>query len=312
MRIVIFGGGFIGRHLTASLATAGHELVLPVRDREKVKNDLILLPNTDVIACNPANIQSVLQPLDGADAVVNLVGILNERQRGDFERTHCEFVRILINGCIDRRIYRFVHLSALNAAAAAPSAYLRSKAKAEQIIKEASSIRHVIVRPSVVFGEGDQFINLFVRLARLTPIVVLPCATANMQPLAVTDLVQILARVLKSGEADNKTLSVGGPEILTLADIVRHTFAAADIKRSLIGLNPASSYLVAAIAEYIPKVNFLSRDNCLSAKIPSVCGSVNDAQELLGTLTTLDAGLAAMFAPHTDAAYSGLREHSRR
>ena len=320
MKIVLYGGGgFIGHHLAAALSTRGHQLTILTRDRESVKH-LILLPNTDVIAYNPMTIASLLSPLADTDAVVNLVGILNERERGDFERTHCEFVRVLVNGCHKNKVRRFVQMSALNAAPAAPSAYLRSKAKAEQIITE-SSMRWTVLRPSVVFGKGDHFINLFIRLARLAPIMFLPCADAQMQPVAVEDVVRLIICVLEDDEGSGKKLFIGGPEVLSLADIVRRTLAAAQCSRPIIELGPSFSHMAAVVVEAIPGLHFLSRDNCLSAKLPSVCTSNNDGEKLLGNLLSLSSGLAAMFSDGNGPPYGGfgglgrlseLREHSRR
>ena len=313
MKIVIFGGnGFVGRHLAAALASRGHYLLLPVRDREKSKA-LIVLPDADVVAFDPTAMHTVLPRLQGADAVVNLVGILNERQRGEFVRVHGEFVRILTDGCTSKKVRRLVQVSALNAINSAPSEYLRSKAKAEQIVRNASALRHVIVRPSVVFGVGDSFVNLFVRMARWAPVLPLPCAEAKMQPLAVEDLTAILIRAIETGDEDNKIINAGGPEVMTLADIVRRALAAAGIARPLMPLNPSLSYCAAAVAEIIPGVHFLSRDNCMSANLDSVTAAGgNDAQRMLGELTGLDAGLAAMFNRHGDGMYAGLRTHSRR
>lgn len=313
MKIVIFGGnGFIGRHLAAALAARGHHLILPVRDREKAKA-LIILPATDVIAFDPIAMYAILPCLQNADAVVNLVGILNERERGDFVRVHGEFVRILTDGCTNKKVSRFVQLSALNAISSAPSEYLRSKAKAEQIVRNASALRHVIIRPSVVFGAGDSFVNLFVTMARRLPLLPLPCAEAQLQPLAVGDLVAMLVRALETGDEDNKILSAGGPETITLAGIVSRALNAAGVSRPLIKLNPPLSYCAAAVAEIIPGLHFLSRDNCLSANLPSFTpADNNDAQRMLGELTPLDTALAAMFEQRRGGMYSGLRAHSRR
>ncbi|MBE8159135.1 MAG: NAD(P)H-binding protein, partial [Betaproteobacteria bacterium] len=127
MNIIIFGGGgFIGGALAKNLSARGHRLTLPVRDREKAKA-LILLPDTDVVAFDPAAMGAAAAALARADAVVNLVGILNERTGGEFVRVHNEFVRVLCEHCGKRKVRRFVQISALNAGSAAPSEYLRSK-----------------------------------------------------------------------------------------------------------------------------------------------------------------------------------------
>ena len=183
MRVVLFGGGgFIGRHLAAALSARGHHVIIATRHREAVKNDLILLPNTDVIACDYNQAQTVHPMLEGADAAVNLIGILNERDKGEFERVHCELTRILVAGALAHKVRRFIHISALGASASAPSAYLRSKAKAEQALKDIIGMRTVIMRPSVVFGSGDSFVTFFAKLTRRLPFCFYPAPIPSCNP----------------------------------------------------------------------------------------------------------------------------------
>ena len=300
MRVVLFGGaGFIGRHLAAELSGAGHSIVVAARDRESAKGDLILLPNTDVIACDYNAAARVHPLLDGADAAVNLVGVLHERKRGDFERTHCEITRMLVAGCAARKVRRFVQISALGASITAPSEYLRTRAKGEHISRDEAGVSGTVIRLPVVFGEGDKFVNLFVKLARRLPFLMLPCATAVMQPVAVGDVAMFIRRVLEVADNDGKILSVGGPEVLTLAQIVSQTLAASGTSRAVFPLGNNASRLMGHAADLVRFLHPpISADNCLSATVPGVCPrGGNDAAQLLGELTTLRAGLAAMFAP---------------
>ena len=237
MRVVLFGGGgFIGRHLAAALSARGHHVIIATRHREAVKNDLILLPNTDVIACDYNQAQTVHPMLEGADAAVNLIGILNERDKGEFERVHCELTRILVAGALAHKVRRFIHISALGASASAPSAYLRSKAKAEQALKDIIGMRTVIMRPSVVFGSGDSFVTFFAKLTRRLPFLFLPCADSLMQPITVEDMVRLLVGALENGDSDGKILSLGGPDILPLSDIVSKVTYACGHPRRIIEL----------------------------------------------------------------------------
>ena len=299
MRIVIFGGGgFIGQHLAAELSRRGHALILPVRNRERVKKNLILLPNTDVFAYNPANSAAVLKALAGADVAINLVGILNEPSRNFFNQVHGEFVRMLMDGCNHHKVPRIVQISAIGAADSAPSAYLRSKAKSEQIIRSNDAVRHAIIRPSVVFGDNDQFINKFASMLRLMPAFPLPGAEAKMQPIAVGDLVALVAAAVEDGEMENAVWHAGGPEVLTLRQIVEKTAAALGLRRAILPLGDGASYAAAAVLEKIPFVELITCDNCLSMRVPSVCPkNGNDAQKILGDLTNLDFDLTRMLAP---------------
>ena len=199
---------------------------------------------------------------------------------------HSEFARVLCDGCAQKKVPRFVQVSALNAAASANSEYLRSKAKAEQIAQNAAPTRAVIIRPSVVFGAGDSLTSLFARLAKWTPILALPCAHAAMQPIAVEDLVALIAHCLETGEEDGKILLAGGPEEMTLGDIAARSIAAAGMRRKLIPLGPGLSLALAAVLEKIPGINLISCDNCRAAGYPSTARP-NDALRILGELTPL-------------------------
>ena len=309
MKIILFGGaGFIGRNVAEMLAARGHRLVIPTRDREKAK-ELIVLPATDVVAYDPFSWRGLSPLLENADAVVNLVGILNERADGEFVRVHSEFVRVLCDRCVAGKVRRLVHISALNAVPGAPSEYLRSKATAEQTIR-AATLRHVIIRPSVVFGSRDSFITLFVNMAKWSPILFLPCARSVLQPIAVADLASIIVHAIETGDEDGNILSVGGPEKLTLAEIVRAALSAAGVSRPVVELGNALSFAAGAVAEAIPGVHFFSRDNCLSAAMPSVAAGGNDAARILENPISLRAGLTAMYDGSDVRA--GLRAHLRR
>ena len=315
MNITIFGGGgFIGRHLAAELARRGHALSLPVRNREGVKDSLILLPQADVYAYDPNSMTKIKKRLAGSDAVVNLVGILNENSRNLYDRVHGEFVRMMMEGCAKNQVPRVVQISAIGASPGAPSAYLRSKAKGEQLVKANDAVSYAIIRPSVVFGEGDSFINRFAPLLRHFPALPVPMAAAQFQPIYVGDLVTMIANVLEDDAYRSKTLHAGGPEVLTLEDILRRIAQAMGRTPRLLPLGRGLSYALAAVAEKMPFVELITRDNCNSMTIPSVCpkDSRNHAADIVPRpLTSLDAALAEMFAAQADP-YGHLRPRAGR
>ena len=300
MRVVVFGGGgFVGRRTVAELCARGHEVVVPTRDRERAKRDLIVLPGARATGFDPDSPASVARVAAGAEVAVNLVGVLHERRNGDFERIHGELVRRLVAECRGK-VRLFIQVSALGASASAASAYLRSKAKGERVVRDAGAMRCAVVRPSVVFGRGDSFASMFAALARRLPFLTLPCAEARFQPVAVSDLAKIIAVVAESGAWENRTLSVGGPDVFSLREIVEKTAAAAGHPRPIVPLGDGASYAFAAMMEMIPFVRMLTRDNVRSMRAPSVCPreSGNDAARVLGgvrELVPLEVGLAEMF-----------------
>src|ERR1700716_846684 len=165
--LVLGGSGFVGRHLVARLAAAGRRVIVPTRQRERAKH-LILLPTVDVVEVDIHNEAVLAQLAWRASVVVNLVGILNEPRRGEFDRVHVELARKLVAACGVAGVSRLLHMSALNAHPKGPSRYLRTKGEAEAIVAT-SSLAWTIFRPSVIFGRGDWVLKLFHKLKRRMP-----------------------------------------------------------------------------------------------------------------------------------------------
>jgi NADH dehydrogenase len=193
---VLGGSGFIGRHVCHALAAAGYRIRVATHDRERAKEQLILLPTVDVAAANihdPAQLSAFVR---GADAVINLVGVLHDgRGNQSFQAAHVELARKVVAACRSQGIGRLLHMSALASAPDAPSRYLRTKGEAEAVVRE-SGLAWTIFRPSVVFGPGDGFLNLFARLLGLAPVLPLACPNARFQPVFVEDVATAFARAL--------------------------------------------------------------------------------------------------------------------
>src|SRR6202140_231761 len=175
------GTGFVGQELIFALARAGHTIRVLTR-ASSPGNDLKPLPSVDLAVGDVYNSDFLRRGIDGCDAVINLVGILNERGFGGagFRRAHVEFTAALLRAIAQARVPRLLHMSALNAdAVRGRSHYLRSKGEAEQLIRGAgTALDWTIFRPSVIFGPRDSLTNRFARLLRQTA-GVLPLARAG-------------------------------------------------------------------------------------------------------------------------------------
>ena len=173
--VCVFGGsGFVGSHIVHLLAAQGITVRVPTRYADTGK-DLLVLPTVQVVEAD-IHERSTLQALvAGCDAVINLVGILHERGvPGGFLRVHAELPKKIVAACRSAGVGRFVHMSALDADVNGPSAYLRSKGQGEAAVKEAGgALAWTIFRPSVIFGRGDSFLNLFAQLLGVVPVVAL-------------------------------------------------------------------------------------------------------------------------------------------
>src|SRR5208282_135123 len=183
---VIGGAGFVGRHITHLLSARGFEVTVPTRSRERAK-ELILLPAVDVVDADVHDAATLERLTRDADAVINLVGVLHDgRGRQSFAEAHVALARKVVAACQKNNVQRPLQMSALNADTAGPSAYLRSKGEAEAIVRE-SGVKWTIFRPSVIFGRDDKFLNLFARMLKLMPVMVLASPHARFQPVFVED-----------------------------------------------------------------------------------------------------------------------------
>jgi uncharacterized protein YbjT (DUF2867 family) len=268
---VIGGSGFLGRHVVHRLAAREIFVRVPTRRRERSK-ELILLPTVDVINADvhdPKTLERLVAP---ADAVINLVGILHQARGETFERNHVELPRKIVAACRETGVKRLVHVSALKAAFDAPSAYLRSKAEGESQIRaaQATGIQTTVLRPSVIFGRDDSFLNLFARLARLLPVIALASPQARFQPIFVEDVARALSGCLTDPHTFGHSYDLCGPKVYTLRQLVEYVCRTLGVHRPIIGLNEPLSLLQAALLERLPG-RLMTRDNVYSMRVDSVC-----------------------------------------
>jgi NADH dehydrogenase len=275
-KVCILGGsGFVGTQLCASLARRGHRLTVPARNLERSRQ-LRVLPSVRVVQVDVHDEARLRDLLRGHDAVINLVGILNEpgRNGAGFRRAHSELTRRIVAACREVHVDRLLHMSGLNADADhGPSHYLRSKGEAERIVREEGGpdFKWTLFQPSVIFGPGDSFTNRFAGILRRLPLV-LPLARpdARLAPVWVGDVVTAMRSSLEDDETAGESYQLCGPEVLTLREIVCFVRDVLGLQRAIIGLPDPVSRAQAAIMDFLPGKPF-STDNYLSLSVDSVC-----------------------------------------
>lgn len=272
--LLIGGSGFLGGHVARQLAALGHRLTIPTRHRERARH-LLVLPTAEVVETNVHDEARLAELVAGQDAVVNLVGILHSRYGQpygrDFARAHVELPGKIAAACRAAGVRRVLHVSALNADPKGPSQYLRSKGEGEAALHAAGdALDLTIFRPSVIFGPGDAFLNLFAALQRRFPLMPLGNAGARFQPVYVEDVAQAIVASLDRRDSFGQAYCCCGPRVYTLAELVRYVGEQIGRPRPVIALPEALARLQAGVLELLPNPP-LSVDNLDSMDVDSVC-----------------------------------------
>jgi len=316
-KVVVFGGsGFIGSHLVAHLARGGARVLVPTRRYESAKH-LILLPGVEVVEANIHDDAALRRLVAGKDAAINLIGILHSRRGSpygpDFQRAHVDMPRRIVAACAAEGVPRFLHMSALGAAADGPSMYQRSKADGELAARSEGTVAATIFRPSVVFGPGDKFLTVFARVQRNMPFVWLPGASVDFQPVYVCDVAEAFANALTDLKTRHQVYDLGGPDIYSLGEMVRLAGRYAGCERPVFEMPRPVARIAAAFLELLPGNPLMSRDNLDSMKIDNVVDpavQATTAAALGIRLTALEAAAPHYLSPNL--AYDELRARAGR
>ena len=245
---VFGGGGFVGRYVTQALLAKGVRVRIAQRDPRQAwfLKPLGGLGQTQFVAADITRPDTVARAVAGSDGVVNLVGVLE----GDFRRFHVEGARNVARAVADAGAGAFVQVSAIGADPDSPSAYGRSKGEGERAVREAFADT-IIVRPSIVFGREDQFINRFAGMIRKTPVVPVIKADAKFQPVFVADVADAIAAALSDPDTfKGHIFELGGPDVITMGALQRWI-------AETIGRDPKFIELPDAVGATIARAGFL-------------------------------------------------------
>ena len=318
-RVLVLGGsGFIGSTVVSFLVARGHRVVVPSRRRERARH-LLLFPTCEVVEADVHDPIVLAALIARVDAVINLIGVLHSR-RGDpygpeFARAHVDLPRNIVHAMHDAGLSRLIHISALGASSNGPSMYLRSKADGEAAARSVPGIVSTIFRPSVVFGPGDNFLNMFARLAQWFAVLPIGGASARFQPVYVEDVARAVVNALGNEATFGKTYDLCGPQVYTLAELVRFAAQASGHPRPVFGLPAPLARLQAWCLERAPGGPLMSGDNLDSMQVDNVApAGWAPAPELgLGRLTPVEQ-VAAYYlqCAHPRSPYDIFRKKARR
>ena len=288
--VTVFGGsGFIGRHLIGRLARQGWIVRVAVRRPSRAG---FLKPMGDVGQVTPirAPIQdriAVESAVAGADAVINLVGILYERGPQTFAAVHAQGAQAVAAAAAAAGVARLVQVSALGADLHGAADYARSKGAGEAAVRTAFP-NAVILRPSVVFGPEDGFFNRFAMIARLSPVLpLIGGGGTRFQPVYVGDVADAIAKSVGDPACAGRTYELGGPHVYTFKELMELLLRQIHRRRLLVPWPFALAELQAAFFELLP-VPPLTRDQVRLLRRDNVVAD--------GALTLADLGIAATAA----------------
>ena len=275
----VFGGsGFIGRYVVKRLAAAGHVVRVAGRDVERAKDLMVAGQVGQVVPLyvSLANEATVQRAVEGADMVVNLVGILAERRAGDFQRLQAEGPGTIARTAAAAGVSRMVQVSAIGADAASPSLYARTKAAGEAAVRAAMP-GTTILRPSLVFGAEDQFFNRFGQMAMMLPVMPVICGTSRFQPVYVGDVADAVLAGLTREDAVARTYELGGPRVYTFKELLAYILHETKRHRPLWDVPMALARIQARLGELAPGKPFtrdqlamLARDNVANPDMPGL------------------------------------------
>ena len=270
--VTVFGGsGFVGRHVVRALANRGYRVRVAVR-RPDLAFHLQPLGNVGQIKAVQANLRyrwSVDRAVEGADIVINLVGILKESGRQDFASVQ-EFGARAVAEAARAAGARLIHVSAIGADAQSPSAYGRTKGRAEAAVLETVK-NAVIFRPSIIFGPEDEFFNRFAAMARLSPVLPVIGGETRFQPVYVGDVAEAIACACDGNVAGGKVYELGGPEVETFSQCMALMLKIIDRNRLVVNLPWFLAKAMARLTGWMPgapvtldQVIMLQTDNVVS------------------------------------------------
>jgi NADH dehydrogenase len=272
--ITIYGGsGFIGRHVVRAVARTGARMRIAVR-RPELSGFLQPLGGVGQINAVQANVRypdSLLAAAEDADFVVNLVGILLPSGKQTFNSVMDQGARHVAEAARQAGARMLVHMSAIGAGAKAPSIYARSKAAGEAAVKEVFPDA-IILRPSIVFGPEDDFFNRFAALARISPALpLIGGGKTKMQPVFAGDVAKAVIAALTGKSEAGAPYELGGPEVLTMKEVMQRVLAYTMRKRLLISEPFWLAKLQGKLLQMLPKpmltvdqVRMLETDNVVS------------------------------------------------
>lgn len=279
---VLGGNGFVGQYVVQCLAQAGYTVRVASRrpDQGALLRPMGRVGQVAPFYASVLDDSTVACVVRGADVVVNLAAVLSSSSAQSLQAVNVEGAGRVARLAAEAGVARYVHMSALGASADAPSAYGRSRAAGEALVRQFRPDAS-LVRPSVIFGPEDKFFNLFGTLARYLPFMPVYGATTRVQPVYVGDVAQAVAQLATTPELAGREWLLGGPDIMTMQDIAEFALQQTQRDKPVMRVPLALARLQAAVLERLPG-KLLTRDQLLMLSQDNVVPPTESGFEVLG------------------------------
>ena len=259
---ILGGGGFIGRYLVRNLTKKNYRCIISTRKAfQKGYLKTQASPGAiELIDWNPNNFSELKEAIKNSDVVINLIGILYETRKQKFYNIHTNIPEAVAKICSESDVKKFIHVSAIGASENSKSLYQKSKYQGE--VKALENFKNtVIIRPSVVCGNEDNFTNLFSKLSIL-PVIPVVGINYKFQPILVNDVVQAIVQAIEIKGNEGKIYEIGGPKVISFGDMVKSILKTINKKRFVVPMPMPIAKIQSSILSLLPIPPILTKDQC--------------------------------------------------
>jgi NADH dehydrogenase len=288
-RICIIGGsGFVGRAIVHEAIRHGHQVTVACRHPERARD--LQVEGVRLAKADITDGRGLDEAVQGADVVINLVGLLFEKGRYSFEAAHVRGTEHILRACKQAGIRQYLHMSALGAGQTPASAYARTKGDAEGRVRQ-SGLDWTIFRPSIIYGSGDSFFNKFKQMTAIMPVLPVISGNTRFQPVWVGDVARAFVASIGNRHATGQTYELGGPDVFTFRELLEILMRVLERKRLLISVPDFAAKIMAAVMQFLPtplltpdQLVLLRKDNVVEGEaFPAIFGQPVALETMLPT-----------------------------
>jgi len=290
---IIGGSGFVGHAIVRQAVQAGYGITVACRHPERAR--ALLVEGVRLVKADIADGRGLDEAVAGADCVINLVGLLYERGRYSFDAAHVQGTEHVLAACKRAGVKQYLHMSALGAGRVPASRYARSKGEAEGRVRQ-SGLAWTIMRPSIIFGQGDSFFNRFKSMSALAPVLPVIAGETRFQPVWVEDVARVFVQCIGNRHVQGKVYELGGPRVYRFRELMQLLMKVLGRHRLLLPVPSLAAKMMASLMQWLPvppltpdQLVLLQKDNVVEGEpFPAQFGQPAELEAVLPTYISGD------------------------